>query len=334
MNSFGTLFKLSIFGESHGPGVGVVLDGVPAGMPLNVEEFESDLSRRRAGAKGTTPRVESDIPQFLSGVFNGKTTGSPLTIYFENKNTDSKAYSTTQYTPRPGHADFVAHQKFGGFQDYRGGGHFSGRLTVCLVAAGVVAKKIIAPSIVKAELIEVGGSKNFEEKIDEAIKLGDSVGGVVSCSVKGLAVGLGEPFFDSVESVLSHAIFSIPAIKGIEFGDGFNAAKKMGSEINDAYLSSDGKTASNHAGGINGGLTNGMDVEFRVAVKPTSSIKKEQQSIDLRSGEQATISVQGRHDACIALRVPPVIEAVTACVLADLIMRNKSGSGFNLTPNP
>lgn len=334
MNSFGTLFKLSIFGESHGPGVGVVIDGVPAGMPINVEEFENDLARRRAGAKGTTPRVEFDIPQFLSGIFNGKTTGSPLTIYFENKNTDSKAYSATQYTPRPGHADFVAHQKYGGFQDYRGGGHFSGRLTVCLVAAGVVAKKVISPSIVTAELIEVGGSKDFEEKIDEAIKSGDSVGGVISCTAKGLSVGLGEPFFNSVESVLSHAIFSIPAIKGIEFGDGFSAARKKGSEVNDSYLSADGKTSSNHAGGINGGLTNGMDVEFRVAVKPTSSIKKEQQSVDLRSGEKASISVQGRHDACIALRVPPVIEAVTACVFADFMMCRISGSGFSLTPKP
>lgn len=326
MNSFGRIFRLSIFGESHGPGVGVVLDGVPPGYSVSIEDFEEDLSRRRAGAKGTTPRVEADVPKILSGVFNGKTTGSPLGIFFENSNTDSKAYTSTQYTPRPGHADFVAHQKYGGFQDFRGGGHFSGRLTVCLVAAGVIAKKIISPTKISARIVEVGGSQNFDEKINEAISEGDSVGGIIACSVEGVSIGLGEPFFDSLESVLSHAIFSIPAIKGIEFGDGFSSAKKKGSEINDAYLSVDGKTVSNHAGGINGGLTNGMNVEFKVAVKPTSSIKKDQQSVDLRSGEKTTISIQGRHDACIALRVPPVVEAITACVFADLMFLGKAGS--------
>ena len=320
MNSFGRIFKLSIFGESHGPGVGVVIDGVPAGMPLSTEEFETDLARRRSGAKGTTPRTEADIPKFLSGVFEGRATGAPLSIFFENQNVDSSSYTAMRHTPRPGHADFVAEQKFGGFQDYRGGGHFSGRLTTCLVAAGVVAKKIIAPASVKASLIEVGGVTSYESILDEAIAEGDSLGGIIACSVTGLPIGLGEPFFDSAESVLSHAIFSIPAIKGIEFGDGFASARMKGSQVNDQYQDAAGGTISNHAGGINGGLTNGMELLFRVAVKPTSSIKKEQQSIDTRTGEKASLTIQGRHDACIALRVPPVLEAVTATVIADLML--------------
>ena len=320
MNSFGRIFRLSMLGESHGECVGVLVDGCPAGVPLAVEDFLPDLDRRRAGAKGTTPRKESDTPIIKSGLFGGKTTGAPLLVLFENKDTDSSAYEKIKDTPRPGHADFVAFQKFGGFADYRGGGHFSGRLTAALVAAGVIAKKAIAPLSVAATLIEVGGSTDINAAIDGAIADGDSVGGIVECKVQGVPVGLGEPFFDSVESLLAHGVFSIPATKGIEFGAGFHSAKLRGSECNDNILDETGRTETNNSGGINGGITNGNELHFRVAVKPTSSIKKSKKTVDLKTGAQVDISVQGRHDACIALRVPPVLEAVTAFVLADLLL--------------
>ena len=324
MNSFGRIFRVSIFGESHGNGLGVVLDGCPPGIALSVEDFEPDLARRRSGAAGTTPRKESDIPKLFSGTFNGKTTGAPLTIIFENQDTDSSAYEKIRQTPRPGHADFVAEKKFKGFQDYRGGGHFSGRLTAALVAAGVVAKKIAAPISISATLTEVGGSKDIESKIKEAIAEGDSVGGIIEVRADSLPIGLGEPFFDSIESMISHVVFAIPAIKGIEFGSGFGAAALKGSQHNDDIVDISGKTASNNAGGINGGISNGNSLIFRLAVKPTSSIKKEKQTIHLQTGESTPISVGGRHDACIALRVPPVAEAVTAIVLADLLLTNKT----------
>lgn len=320
MNSFGRNFRVSIFGESHGSCVGILIDGCPAGLPLSPEDFEPDLARRRSGAKGTTPRTEADIPILKSGVFNGKTTGAPLCILFENANTDSSAYDKLKNTPRPGHADFVAYKKFGGFQDYRGGGHFSGRLTACLVAAGVVAKKLLQGISITAKLAEVGGTTDIDSAIQKALDDGDSVGGVVECSIKGLPVGLGEPFFDSVESMLAHLVFAIPATKGVEFGSGFSASRMKGSDHNDDFVDTDGTTASNNAGGINGGITNGNDVIFRVAIKPTSSIKKTKQTVDLSSGAQVPISVQGRHDACIALRVPPVLESVAAIVFADLMI--------------
>lgn len=321
MNSFGRIFRISIFGESHGPSVGVSIDGCPAGMALGEDDFHADLERRKGGMqKGTTPRKEDDKPIFLSGLFNGKTTGAPLTIIFENKNTRSADYEKLRAIPRPGHADFVAHQKFGGFEDFRGGGHFSGRLTVCLVAAGVIAKKILEHSPVEAKIIEIGGEADIETGLQKAIDAKDSVGGIVECTVKNLPVGLGEPFFDSVESVLAHAVFSIPAIKGVEFGAGFSAAKMFGSNHNDAIVSAEGKTATNHAGGVVGGITNGNDLLFRVVVKPTSSTPIEQESWSWESGQVEKFSVKGRHDLCIALRVPPVLEAVTAIVLADLML--------------
>ncbi len=309
-----------MLGESHGECVGVLIDGCPAGIPLTIEDFLGDLERRRSGAKGTTPRKESDTPIIKSGVFNGHTTGAPILILFENQNTQSKDYDRLKIVPRPGHADLVAKQKFGGWNDHRGGGHFSGRLTTGVVAAGVVAKKIITPSEIRATLVEVGGSTEIESVIDQALQEGDSLGGIVECRVSNVPASLGEPFFDSAESLLAHAVFSIPAIKGIEFGSGFQAAKMKGSQHNDNILSLDGKTETNHAGGINGGITNGNQVVFRIAVKPTSSIKKEKRSIDTTTGEQVNISVEGRHDACIALRVPPVLEAVAALVFADLML--------------
>lgn len=312
---------MTIFGESHGPTVGISIDGCPAGLSLQEDDFTPDLERRKGGQqKGTTPRKEDDRPIFATGVFNDKTTGAPLTILFENKNTRSSDYQKQRDIPRPGHADFVAHKKFGGQEDFRGGGHFSGRLTVGLVAAGVVAKKLLGNMDVQAKITEIGGEQDPELGLQKAIEAKDSVGGIVECVVKGLPVGIGEPFFDSVESMIAHAVFAIPAIKGIEFGAGFSSARMFGSEHNDAIIDAEGSTRTNYAGGIVGGITTGNELVFRVAVKPTSSTPKEQESLNWETGQVEKFSVKGRHDLCIALRVPPVLEAVTALVLADLML--------------
>jgi len=321
MNSFGKLFRVSIFGESHGESVGIVIDGAPAGILLKQSDFEKDFSRRKSGAKGTTPRQEPDKPQIKSGVFEERTTGAPLMILFENTNTRSRDYSQLKDIPRPGHADFTAHHKFGGNQDYRGGGHFSGRLTLGLVAAGVLAKKILTPIKVSSSLLEAGGSSDIESALDRAIEKRDSIGGIVECRISGAPPGLGEPFFDSVESVLSHMIFSIPAIKGIEFGAGFRAARMTGSEHNDSFVSVDGSTETNSAGGINGGISNGNEICFRVAVKPTSSTHQTQRTINMSTGQMEDLSIEGRHDTCIALRVPVVVEAAAAIVMADFMLQ-------------
>ncbi len=328
MNNFGTLFRISIFGESHGLRVGVVIDGCPAGLALTVDDFAEDTRRRQGGnQKGTTPRKEDDIPEFASGVFNDKTTGAPLTMLFANNNTRSGDYEKQKAVPRPGHADLVAEQKFGGYQDYRGGGHFSGRLTVCLVAAGVVAKKMLAlahpPVHCAATIIEVGGEQDLDKGLQKAIDAKDSVGGVVACVATGLPAGLGEPFFNSAESLISHLVFSIPAIKGIEFGAGFAAAKMFGTEHNDTFLDATGSSATNNAGGILGGITTGAELNFRVVVKPTSSTPKEQQTFSAETGQTESFSVKGRHDLCIALRVPVVLEAAAAIVLADLMLQEQ-----------
>lgn len=323
MNSFGTFFRVHIFGESHGAAVGICIDNCPAGIDLNEEDFLQDISRRKSGAKGTTPRKEEDAPEIISGVFNGKTTGAPITILFKNTNVISKDYSNLIDTPRPGHADFTAKLKFGGFNDYRGGGHFSGRLTLCLVAAGVIAKKICNTISIQAKLIEAGGQSDIEKAIDEALSSKDSIGGIVECVASNMPIGLGEPFFNSIESLISHIVFSIPAIKGIEFGSGFSAAKMKGSEHNDAITDKSGKTEKNNAGGINGGISNGNNLIFRVAVKPTSSIGLPQETLNFKTGEKEYLEIKGRHDACIALRVPVVIEAVTAIVLADLMLQEQ-----------
>ena len=326
MNSFGRIFRVSIFGESHGESVGIVVDGCPAGLSLTLEDFLPDLERRKGGTqKGTTPRQEEDLPIFKSGIFNNRTTGAPVTIIFENKNTRSADYEKQRAFPRPGHADFVARKKFGGFEDYRGSGHFSGRLTVALVAAGVIARKLLSQHvngnsiIVSSDILEIGGEKELDKGLQKAIDQKDSIGGIIECRVTGLPVGLGEPFFDSVESVISHAVFSIPAIRGIEFGTGFPAAGMFGSQHNDAIENMEGKTTTNHAGGVVGGLTNGNELVFRIAVKPTSSTPKEQTTLNWDKETMETVSVKGRHDLCIALRVPVVLEAVTAIVLTDLL---------------
>ena len=354
MNTFGNRFRVSIFGESHGPRIGVTLDGVLPGIPLSEEDFAEDLGRRKAGALGTTPRVEDDFPQIVSGVFDGHTTGAPLTILFRNENTRSEDYEQFRKHPRPGHADFTANLKYGGFNDIRGGGHFSGRLTLGIVAAGVVAKKMMHFAKFSAALVEVGGladSSAWPDALKAAAAEGDSLGGVVECSVEGLPIGLGEPFWDSVESYISHAVFAIPGVRGIEFGDGFAAARMKGSEHIDLFpehecchgeghehsecschsedspCHSEGSSChserseeshccgrhkhiqppvTNHAGGVNGGITNGNPVVFRVAFKPTASIAK--------------AGVPGRHDVCFALRTPVIVEAMAAIALVDLAL--------------
>jgi chorismate synthase len=321
MNSIGQLFKIDIYGESHGPCVGIILSGCPAGLNIELDDFELDMNRRKGGIqKGTTPRKEEDVPIFKSGIFNGKTTGFPICIEFPNNNTRSEDYQKQRDIPRPGHADFTAHQKFGGYEDYRGGGHFSARLTTGIVAAGVIAKKIISSVQINANIIEIGGCSNLEEGLEKAIAAKDSVGGIIECRVNGLPVGLGEPYFNSIESVLSQYLFSIPAVKGLEFGAGFKAARMFGSEHNDSIVDATGKTATNHAGGIVGGITNGNDLIFRVAIKPTSSTPKTQTSLNWTTQQQEEFSVKGRHDLCVALRAPVIVEAVTTIALVDFML--------------
>ena len=343
MNTFGNNFRVSIFGESHGVRIGVTVDGVLPGIPLSEADFEADLARRKAGAPGTTPRIEADLPEIVSGVYDGHTTGAPLTILFKNENTRSQDYEQFRRHPRPGQADFTANLKYGGFNDPRGGGHFSGRITLGIVAAGVVAKKMLYFAQFQARLVKVGGltdASAWPEALRGAQAEGDSLGGVVECTVSGLPIGLGEPFWNSVESQVAHAVFAIPGVRGIEFGDGFAAADMKGSEHNDLFPehacchegheheeghecqchgehgNEEGEhhccgrhkqpqpPVTNHAGGVNGGITNGNPLVFRVAFKPTSSIAK--------------AGIGGRHDVCFALRTPVIVEAMAAIVLADL----------------
>lgn len=325
MNSWGDIFRLSIWGESHGAQVGVSIDGVPAGIALSEDDFTADLDRRRAGAAGTTPRKESDAPHIVSGLYNGYTTGSPLTIEFQNENTRSGHYRNLVVHPRPSHSDLVAQQKYNGYNDPRGGGHFSGRITLGMVAAGVVAKKILGDEVqFSTEIVEIGGCRDKEQwatVIEQAQHAQDSVGGIVECRATGVEAGLGEPFFDSVESEVAHLMFSIPAVKGVEFGAGFEAARMKGSEHNDAIINAEGKTATNHAGGIVGGITNGNEIVVRIAVKPTASISQEQQTFNFEHQQVEGLVIKGRHDVCITLRAAVVAEAALAIALADLKLR-------------
>ena len=297
MNQFGHNFRLAIWGESHGHQIGISLDGVPAGIPLSEEDFAEDLARRRSGAPGTTPRREPDVPQIVSGVYDGYTTGAPLTIEFANTNT--------------------------GFNDPRGGGHFSARLTVALVAAGVVAKKMLPASIRFAtRLTEIGGCtdpERFNEVLHAAAADRDSVGGIVECRVQGVPLGLGQPFFDSAESMIAHLLFAVPAVKGVEFGSGFAGARLRGSENNDSFTDCDGTTATNNAGGINGGITNGNEIVVRAALKPTPSIGREQITYNLATNRVEPLEIHGRHDVCVALRGAVVVEAAVAIALANFI---------------
>jgi chorismate synthase len=330
MNSFGVIFRVSLFGESHGPAIGVVLDGCPPGIKVSPDDFLPDLRRRQSGSRGTTKRKEPDIPEILSGVYEGVTTGAPIMLMTRNSDKISSDYDEFRNIPRPGHADFVSQLKYSGYSDMRGSGHFSGRITWGLVAAGVIAKKIAAASNVSARLISAGGSDDIEKAVNEAIALNDSIGGIIECRVGTPPPAIGEPFFYSFESALSHIIFSIPAIKGIEFGAGFAAAAMRGSEHNDPFIASNGTTATNNAGGINGGITNGNEIVFRVAVKPTSSTGVDQTTYNFREGAMTTLKVKGRHDTCIALRMPVIVEAATAVVIADLMLIDRgiySGKG-------
>jgi chorismate synthase len=340
MNSFGRNFRITIFGESHGEALGVVVDGVPAGMSLSAADFKEDLARRQGGTGlGTTPRREADVPEIVSGVFEGHTTGAPLTVLFRNENTRSGDYAKLADHPRPSHADLVASQKFDGYNDPCGGGHFSGRVTLGLVAAGVIAKKILslktpplfkegwqpqADGVVKisSEIVEIGGCRDhsqFESIVAEAVKAGDSIGGVIECRAAGVPAGVGEPFFDSVESVVSHLIFSIPGVKGVEFGSGFAGAALRGSENNDPIIDTHGTTATNNSGGINGGITNGNEIVVRIAVKPTASISRAQQTYNFATDRIETLEIGGRHDACIALRAAVVAQACVAIAIVDLL---------------
>ena len=326
MNSFGRLFKVSIFGESHGNCVGVLIDGTPAGIKLSADDFSNDLSRRKSGKKGMTPRVEKDIPHILSGVFNGYTTGAPILIKFDNENVNDSDYSNLVDHPRPGHCDYTANIKYNGFNDYRGGGAFSGRLTLGIVAAGVVAKKIVNYNF-ESDIISLHNNYNKEEfanEIDKALKNGDSIGGKIQIVVKNVDKGLGEPFFDSVESNISHILYSIGAVKGVSFGIGFDGEKLYGSEFNDLIIDQNGKTSTNNNGGINGGITNGNDLVINVFVKPTASISKAQETYNFKENRIKELVIKGRHDACIALRAPVVLENAVAIALADLFLIKKA----------
>lgn len=326
MNTIGTLFKVSIFGESHGQVVGVLVDGVPAGISLTEEDFYHDIEMRKPKKKGTTPRKEADIPHIMSGVFNGYTTGNAILITFNNENINDNDYSNLVTQPRPGHADYTGHIKYDGFNDYRGGGAFSGRLTLAIVAAGVIAKKIL-PFEFNSRIKSLKGEKDitkFEQIVEEAMKNRNSVGGTIEVTVKNMIQGLGEPYFDSVESRLSHILYSIGAVKGVSFGVGFDGESLYGSEYNDLIIDKEGHTKTNNNGGINGGITNGNDLIVNVFVKPTPSISLPQETFNFKTGKVETLEIKGRHDACIALRAPIVIENAIAIALCDLYLIKKA----------
>lgn len=326
MNSYGKLFQVTLYGESHQDAIGVVVDGMIPGTVINETIIQADLERRKPGAIGTTPRKEADAFKITSGVFNGKATGSPIHLMIENHNTKSKDYEKLVHQPRPGHADFVAGVKYNGFQDYRGGGRFSGRLTAALVAAGSLAKMML-PYEFLSEIVRVGEMTDLSHLDDyllEIAKAGDSVGGIVKVIVKNLPVGLGEPFFNKLDAEVAKMMLSIPAVKGVAFGAGFEAADKRGSEWNDALMNDRGITKTNHAGGVSGGISNGNDLVVKVLVKPTSSIQKEQHTFNFEKQAVDQLTIGGRHDVAIIRRIPVVLENAIAIVLADLMLQAKS----------
>ncbi len=320
---------MSIYGESHGNGLGVLIDGCPAGISISEQDFEYDTSRRRGGGFGTTPRQEPDRVEIISGVYKGKSSGAPILLSFANLNVRSDDYKKLANIPRPSHADFVAKEKFSGFNDPRGGGQFSGRMTLAIVACGVIAKKILSGVNFSAKVLEVGANTNIEEAIEEAVAEKDSVGGIVECRIKGHGIGIGEPFFDSLESCISHLVFSIPGVKAIEFGAGFAFSMMKGSKANDLIISMDGKTKTNNSGGINGGISNGNEIVFRVTVKAPSSIAQSQQTMNMETGKMVELEIGGRHDLCITLRFPVILEAAAAIALADLQLINKVNKKIN-----
>ncbi len=353
-NIFGERFRIVSFGESHGKCIGVVIDGCPAGLELAEEDIQKELNLRRPGISTiTTQRIEEDRVEILSGVFNGYTTGAPICMIIWNRDIRSEDYESIRYTPRPSHADYFAYVKYGGFNDYRGGGRFSGRITAGFVMAGAVAKKLLSKILgveVTAYTLEIGGeraenftledarryryendvraptidaAKRMREKILEAMSRGDSVGGIIECIVTGLPIGLGEPVFDSLDSDLAKAVLSIPAVKGVEFGAGFKAARMFGSEHNDPFTieNNEIRLEKNDAGGIVGGISTGAPIIFRVVVKPPSSIRIRQRTVDIRRRIPVEVTVSGRHDPCIVPRAVPVVEAMTAIVLVDHAIR-------------
>lgn len=322
MNQFGYVYKNSIYGESHGKMVGIVIDGVPAGTKIDYDLLLNDLDRRKPGAIGTTKRSEADEPVIYSGVYNGYATGAPLHIGFINSNTKSKDYSEFLKMPRPGHADFVANYKYNGFQDYNGGGHFSGRITLGLVSSGAIAKMFL-PFKFSSKLVSVGtltDMTKIDSYLEEISLKGDSVGGVIEVNVSNVIKGLGEPFFDSCESRISQMLFSVPAVKGVEFGLGFRGANVLGSSYNDMIIDKNGTTKTNNNGGINGGITNGNDLVIRVMIKPTPSIFMPQETYNFETNQMDTLQIKGRHDACIARRALVVVENAIAIALADLYL--------------
>ncbi len=324
-NSFGHIFRITTWGESHGKAIGVVIDGCPAGLEISEEEIAAELAKRAPGVHPlTSPRKEPDCPEIFSGIFEGKTTGAPISIVIFNQDVDSSKYEPIKDLLRPGHANFTYIKKYGVF-DYRGGGRSSARETACRVAAGAIAKKFLAFSQIeiKATLKEVGGHADYEEILKKAKEEGDSLGGVVEVTVDNVPIGLGEPIYRKMEALLASAMLSLPASKGFEIGEGFSAACMRGSEHNDSFIG-EGKTATNHSGGTLGGITTGMPLIFRVPFKPTSSILKPQKTTTI-SGEKADFILPegSRHDPCVALRAVPVVEAMTALVLADTILLSR-----------
>ncbi|MBA7606678.1 Chorismate synthase [subsurface metagenome] len=352
-NSFGKLFTITSFGESHGRCVGVIIDGCPAGLSLTGEDIQKEVDRRRPGTGvASTTRVEEDKVEILSGIFNEHTTGAPICLLVWNRDVDSSQYERIRFLPRPGHADYPAFVKYGGFNDFRGGGRFSGRITATFVMAGAVAKKLL--NLIGVEVLahttEIGGVKaqvieldeirgnvdknplkcadleaaeDMTRVIEKARGEGDSVGGAIEGMALNVPVGLGEPVFDTLEGDLSKALFAIPAIKGVEFGSGFSTTGEKGSENNDPFTIKDGKiiTTTNNAGGILGGISTGMTIVLRVAVKPTPSIARSQQTVDMGNMQNASLEVRGRHDACIVPRAVPVVESMMAITLCDFAMR-------------
>lgn len=348
-SSFGEMLKVSVWGESHGNSIGVIIDGMPSGYAIDIQKLQEYCDRRRSnGEVYATPRKESDIIELQSGIFEGYTTGSPITFLVKNLSQISGDYKELADIPRPSHADYAAHIKYDGYNDIRGGGHFSGRLTLPLVIAGGLAAQILESKgvNVSAYISEIGGVKSVSyrdglevipprnygmtdeiySRVDEVRRAGDSVGGIIECVAEGLPVGLGEPIYSSMESMLSRVLFGVPAVKGVEFGLGFDYAKALGSIANDSYRIVDGKVTlnSNNNGGITGGLTNGAPMCFRVAVKPTPSISIEQDSISLKNMSNAKLKVRGRHDSCIVPRAVVVIESVANAVILDAILLNNA----------
>lgn len=350
-NTIGNSVTVTLFGESHGKEIGAVLDGIAPGIPVDIEFMRQQLELRKPHGKISTQRVEADEPKIVSGVFEGKTTGTPICILFENQNTKSKDYSKTKDLVRPGHADFTAIEKYHGFADYRGGGHFSGRITTPIVAAGAICIQAlrekgisIGSHIQKCGPIEdrpftdlatdietVNGlqfpvldkqaAEHMRSYMEMAAEEGDSVGGILETVVTGIPAGVGEPWFDTMESMLAHGLFSVPAVKGVEFGAGFGFAEMKGSQANDAFMMQDGKivTKTNHNGGINGGITNGMPIQFHTVIKPTPSIYKKQETVDVSTMTDASMQIEGRHDPAIIHRARVVVDSMTAIVLCDML---------------